>query len=153
MFASLANESQQLSVFLSNGDVEDTKQRWFSIGDLAREFNITLRSLRFYEDKGLLDPRRDGLSRIYSRRDRTHLQRVLSCKRLGFSLREIKELLDVYDTRNLRAHHLKFVIGKFKDQMIVLQQQKENIENGISELADHIEQISEVLDEFGSKRA
>ena len=69
----------------------------FTITDLAGEFKITPRTIRFYEDKHLLQPSRQGLSRVYSRRDRARLQLILRGKRLGFSLAEIKEMLDLYD--------------------------------------------------------
>ncbi len=79
---------------------ESTKKTQFTIGDLAKEFGTTLRTLRFYEDKGLLNPKRDGMNRIYNRRDRARLKLVLMGKRVGFSLTEIRDMLDLYDLRD-----------------------------------------------------
>jgi DNA-binding transcriptional MerR regulator len=71
-------------------------ERTYTISQLAREFEVTPRALRFYEDKGLLTPRRDGMNRVYSHRDRAKLQLILRGKRVGLSLIEIKEILDLY---------------------------------------------------------
>ena len=79
----------------------------FTIGDLAREFDVTLRALRFYEDKGLLTPRRQGLQRLYDRRDRKRLKLILMGKRVGFSLGEIREMLDLYETPNGQVKQLR----------------------------------------------
>ena len=70
----------------------------FTIGDLAREFDVTLRAIRFYEDEGLLAPRREGSRRVYSKRDRVRLKLILRGKRLGFSLAEVREMLELYDS-------------------------------------------------------
>ena len=70
----------------------------YKISDLAKEFDITTRSIRFYEDEGLIQPDRKGSMRIYNRRDRTRLKLILRGKRLGFSLAEIRELFELYDT-------------------------------------------------------
>jgi DNA-binding transcriptional MerR regulator len=72
----------------------------YSIGDLSREFGVTLRTLRFYEDKGLISPQRRGTTRLYNRRDRARLQLILRGKKVGFSLEDIKEMLDLYDLRD-----------------------------------------------------
>ncbi|NIW86644.1 MAG: MerR family transcriptional regulator, partial [Gammaproteobacteria bacterium] len=69
----------------------------YSIGDLAREFDVTPRTIRFYEDQGLLSPARSGQNRVYTARDRTRLKLILRGKRLGFSLSEIRDILDLYD--------------------------------------------------------
>ena len=83
-------------------------QRIYSIAELAREFAITARTIRFYEDEGLIKPRRQGLTRLYSAGDRTRLGWILRGKRLGFSLAEIKELLDLYqvDRTGVQQLHL-----------------------------------------------
>ena len=80
------------------------ESRTFSISELAREFDVTTRSIRFYEDQGLLNPTRQGQTRIYSRQDRVRLKLTLRGKRLGFSLAEIRELFDLYDAEIGRAH-------------------------------------------------
>ena len=79
----------------------------FTISDMAREFGVTLRRLRFYEDKHLLNPRRDGMNRLYSRRDRARLKLVLMGKKVGFSLAEIKDMLDLYDLKDGQATQLQ----------------------------------------------
>jgi len=140
------------SVFLSAYDMINKGRAWYTIGDLAQEFDVTLRALRFYEDKGLLGPRRDGLSRLYSHRDRVRLQMILCCKRLGFSLGEIKEVLDLYDRRGGRTHQLKFVLDRFRDQSVVLEEQRRELDEGILELNNHIAQISAALEEYHSNR-
>ena len=106
----------------------------FTIGDLAREFGVTLRALRFYEDKGLLTPRRIGLNRFYSRRDRARLKLVLMGKKVGFSLVEIKEMLDLYDLGDGQVTQLKVALGKFDRQIGVLEAQRREIEDAIAEL-------------------
>ncbi len=106
----------------------------FTIGDLAREFGVTLRALRFYEDKGLLTPRRIGLNRFYSRRDRARLKLVLMGKKVGFSLLEIKEMLDLYDLGDGQVTQLKVALGKFDRQIGVLEAQRREVDEAISEL-------------------
>ena len=106
----------------------------FTIGDLAREFGVTLRALRFYEDKGLLSPRRQGLNRLYSRRDRARLKLVLLGKRIGFSLVEIRELLDLYDAKGGKMKQLRVALGKFESQLDHLREQQREVEQAIEEL-------------------
>ena len=106
----------------------------FTIGDLAREFGVTLRALRFYEDKGLLSPRRQGLNRLYSRRDRARLKLVLLGKRMGFSLVEIREMLDLYDTKGGKVKQLRVALAKFESQLDHLREQQREIEQAIEEL-------------------
>ena len=96
---SILNEDDLVDVVSASDDT--TKKTQFTIGDLAKEFGCTLRTLRFYEDKGLLNPKRDGLNRIYNRRDRARLKLVLMGKRVGFSLSEIREIIDMEEA--LRA--------------------------------------------------
>ncbi|BBE72683.1 mercuric resistance operon regulatory protein [Pleomorphomonas sp. SM30] len=115
-----------------DGDI--AKGTMFTIGDLAREFDVTLRTLRFYEDKGLINPKRDGMNRLYSRRDRARLKLVLMGKRVGFSLTEIKDMLDLYDLRDGQVTQLKVALGRFNEQIAVLEQQKKDIEQALGEL-------------------
>ncbi|MGL4917519.1 MAG: MerR family transcriptional regulator, partial [Aeromonas allosaccharophila] len=85
--------------------------RRFSISELAREFDITTRSIRFYEDQGLLNPAREGQTRIYSKQDRVRLKLTLRGKRLGFSLAEIRELFDLYDADKSSRTQLQTMLG------------------------------------------
>jgi len=98
----------------------------YSITDLARDFDLTTRAIRFYEDVGLLTPTRDGQRRIYGPRDHVRLKLILRGKRLGFSLTEIKEILDLYDTPG-EAAQLRHFVAKIRERRALLQQQQEDI--------------------------
>jgi DNA-binding transcriptional MerR regulator len=117
----------------------------FTIGDLSREFGVTLRTLRFYEDKDLLYPRRHGQNRIYSRRDRARLKLILLGKKVGFSLVEIKDMLDLYDLKDGQVTQLKVALDKFGRQVAVLEQQKRDIEQAIDELTQTMTVVSGML--------
>lgn len=130
---------------LAVGGQDEPRQSWFTIGDLAREFNVTLRTLRFYEDKGLLHPRRDGINRVYGRRDRARLKLVLMGKRVGFSLTEIREMLDLYELRDGQASQLQNALKKFNEQIDLLEGQKRDIEQAIDELRRTVEIVSGML--------
>ena len=117
----------------------------FTIGDLSREFGVTLRTLRFYEDKGLLNPKRQGTTRLYDRRDRARLKLVLLGKRLGFSLSEIKEVLDLYDLGDNQETQFRVALEKFRSQIKVLEQQKAEIEQAIDELTETMIVVSQKL--------
>lgn len=119
----------------------------YTIGDLSREFGVTLRTLRFYEDKGLLNPKRQGMTRLYNRRDRARLKLVLMGKKVGFSLVEIKEMLDLYDLKDGQETQLKVALEKFQNQIDVLKQQKLDIEQAISELTQTMDVVSGMLEE------
>lgn len=110
----------------------------YSISDLAQEFGVTTRTIRFYEDKGLLSPRRDGLKRIYDQRERVRLRLVLRGKRLGFSLDEIAGIIDMYDTEPGEAGQLEYMLRRLVEQRQILLQQKQDLEQTLSEL-DQIE--------------
>lgn len=113
----------------------------FRIGDLAREFGATARTLRFYEERGLLSPRRDGQDRIYSRRDRARLRLVLMGKSVGFSLGEIRAMLDLYDLGDGQATQLNVSLARFREQIEKLKVQRGDIDRAIAEL----ERASEIL--------
>jgi DNA-binding transcriptional MerR regulator len=130
---------------LAVGGQDEPRQAWFTIGDLAREFNVTLRTLRFYEDKGLLHPRRDGINRIYGRRDRARLKLVLMGKRVGFSLTEIREMLDLYELRDGQAAQLQIALKKFSEQIELLEGQKRDIEKAVDELRRTVEIVGGML--------
>ncbi len=119
--------------------------RFWSITDLTREFNVTPRTLRFYEDKGLLTPQRDGQRRKYNARDRARLFYVLRGKRIGLSLEEIRELLDLYDLEGGKKTQLNAALRTFEKQMEVLSAQKRDIEDAISDLEGHINRVKDEL--------
>ncbi|GAB3126937.1 MerR family transcriptional regulator [Novispirillum itersonii] len=114
-------------------------EREFSISELAAEFGVTARAIRFYEDKGLVSPRRDGQRRLYSPRDRVRLILILRGKRLGFSLREIQEILDLYDAEPGEAGQLRHLLGKVQERRISLARQREDIDSILHEI-DRLEQ-------------
>jgi DNA-binding transcriptional MerR regulator len=114
-------------------------ERTYSISELAREFKVTPRALRFYEDKGLLTPRRDGLNRVYGSRDRARLQLILRGKRVGFPLSEIKEILDLYDLGDNERTQMQTALGKFKARLSVLEAQREDLEGAIRTLVERIQ--------------
>lgn len=119
----------------------------FTIGDLAREFEVTPRTLRFYEDKGLLAPRRQGSSRLYSRRDRARLKLILMGKKVGFSLGEIKEMLSLYDLKDGQVTQLQVALRRFEEQIAVLSSQKATIEQAIDELTKTVAVVAGMLRE------
>jgi DNA-binding transcriptional MerR regulator len=109
-------------------------QEEFSIRELTREFRITARTLRFYEEKGLIAPRRAGQDRLYSRRDRARLKYVLMGKSVGFSLEEIRAMLDLYDLGDGQVTQLRVALGRFREQIERLTQQRRDIDRAIAEL-------------------
>lgn len=119
----------------------------FSIGELAREFNVTLRTLRFYEDKGLLNPERSGMTRIYSRRDRARLKMALEGKRAGFSLVEIREMIDLYDLRDGQVTQLRVAIEKYEAQIHKLTKQRLAIDGAITDLQRALDEAKVMLSE------
>lgn len=106
----------------------------YRIGELSKEFDVTLRTLRFYEDKGLLTPRRIGNTRLYSRADRTRLKLILLGKRVGLSLLDVKEILDLYDPKGNNLRQLQVAFEKGQEQMETLQSQRKEIDAAIEEL-------------------
>jgi len=123
----------------------------FTIGELAKEFDVSLRTLRFYEDKNLIHPRRDGVTRIYSRRDRARLKLVLMGKRVGFSLKEIKEMLDLYDLKDGQSTQLKVSLKRFNEQIALLEKQKQDVEQAIGELSQTVNIVEGMLAEKEGK--
>jgi len=117
----------------------------FSISDLAREFNITPRTIRFYEDQGLLAPQREGRTRVFTRRDRTRLKLALRGKRLGFSLAEIAYLIGMYDTARDQNTQLTEFLAGLTQRKVALQQQREDIEALLQEVSAFEEQCRELL--------
>ncbi len=106
----------------------------YGIAELAREFNVTTRTIRFYEDKGLLSPERQGQRRVYSPRDRVRLRLIMRGKRLGFSLSEIRQMIDLYDDDPSEVAQLKLFLEKIRERQAVLSQQQADIAAIVSEL-------------------
>jgi DNA-binding transcriptional MerR regulator len=124
-----------------------SRERLWTIRQLCREFEVTPRALRFYEDKGLLSPERRGASRIYSVRDRARLQLILRGKRVGFSLSEIAELLALYDRQDGGATQMAASLVKFRERVDQLRRQRDDIAKAITELETGCAWIEERLAE------
>ena len=127
----------------------------YKIAELAREFGVTTRTIRHYEDEGLLTPRRDGTTRVFSARDRVRLKLALRGVRLGFSLQEIKELFDLYDLARDERQQLEAFLAKLEQRKTLLEQQREDIEVLLNEVEFFAAQCKRVLAQNGgpAKRA
>ncbi|WP_044041854.1 MerR family transcriptional regulator [Caballeronia insecticola] len=133
-----------------------TQPTHYTITDLAREFDVTPRAIRFYEDQGLLAPSREGsngLRRVYSARDRTRLKLTLRGKRLGFTLSEIRTLLDLYDSPTGTATQLQAFVDTIAAHREVLTRQLEDLNTTLAELAAYEEQGRALLVAGMEKRA
>jgi DNA-binding transcriptional MerR regulator len=114
----------------------DDANRLYSIGDLASEFGVSPRAIRFYEDQGLLRPQRIGGNRVYNYGDRVRLILVLRGKRLGFSLSDIKELLDLYDVDPQHLEQLRGALAKGRQRIAELERQRTEITETLKELRE-----------------
>lgn len=117
----------------------------YGIAELAREFDVTTRTIRFYEDKGLLSPDRDGQRRIYSPRDRVRLRLIMRGKRLGFSLDEIRRMIVLYDDDPSEVAQLKLFLDKIGERKAVLSQQQADITAILKELETLERQSAKLL--------
>ena len=117
----------------------------YSISDLSAEFDITTRTIRFYEEKGLLTPERKGNARIYSAADRTKLKLILRGKRLGFTLEESSSIIEMYDPDHGNTDQLKSLIAKIREKKAQLEQQLHDIEVMMLDLRDSEEKCLEAM--------
>lgn len=117
-------------------DEADRGQDLFTIGELAAAFTLSPRAIRFYEDQGLLSPRRAGTQRIYTRRDRARLQLILRGKRLGFSIADIGRLLDLYDADRTQTLQMSMTLELTRARIAELEQQLADITLTLAELRD-----------------
>lgn len=114
----------------------------YSITDLSAEFGVTPRALRFYEDEGLIAPERRGVARVYSHRDRARLAWILRGKRVGFSLAEIREMIDLYDVGDGRHTQRTVTADRCHQRIAALESQKRDIDAAIDELRDFLSLIA-----------
>ena len=121
-----------------HSDFEAPSEKTYTITDLCEEFDVTPRALRFYEDEGLIAPRRHGLSRIYGWRDRARLAWILRGKRVGFSLAEIREMIDLYDIGDGRQVQRQVTLERCRARIRTLEQQKHDIDAALAELNEFV---------------
>ncbi|MCP4432895.1 MAG: MerR family DNA-binding transcriptional regulator [Gammaproteobacteria bacterium] len=111
-----------------------SKDATYTIGELANEFDVTSRALRLYEESELLAPRREGTKRIYAERDRVRLRLILRAKRLGWSLAEVKEIFNLYDSSHGEEAQLVLLLEKLDERRKFLKMQQKDIENSLEDL-------------------
>jgi DNA-binding transcriptional MerR regulator len=123
-------------------------ERAYTIRQLCIEFKVTPRALRFYEDKGLLSPARDGMNRVYHNRDRARLQLILRGKRVGFSLAEIRDILELYDEKDGGAAQMASSLKKFRKRIAELHAQRDDIDGAIEALEDGCVRLEKQLSDI-----
>ena len=123
-----------------------TEQRTWTIREVAEEFGVTHRTVRHYEDLGLISPERRGTQRVYRRRDRTRLALILRGKRLGFPLEEIRTIIDLFDAPRGRRTQLEYVLGQIDERRTDLEQRRRDLEDALTELDEFERRCREDLD-------
>jgi DNA-binding transcriptional MerR regulator len=123
----------------------DADQHEYSIGDMCESFGVTPRALRFYEDEKLIAPERRGTARIYSERDRARLTWILRGKRVGFSLDDIRQMLDLYDIGDQQQTQRRVTLERCLERIAALRRQKDDIDTTIAELEEFVVQLTASL--------
>jgi len=124
--------------------------QFYSVTQLALDLGVTARTIRFYEDKGLISPRRAGNNRVYTQRDRARMILILRGKKLGFSLREIKEFLDLYDVDPTQAKQLRLLLKAVHDRIVQLEDQRVALDEALGELRNVESQTHNALKALGN---
>jgi DNA-binding transcriptional MerR regulator len=137
----------------ASGKEAKAPAKGFTITELAAEFDVTPRAIRFYEDVGLLEPARSGRNRVYSQRERTRLKLTLRGKRLGLSLQEIKQLVDMYESPSDTAPQLQAFLEVLRNHRSQLETQLEDIRVTLEEISQHEARCQRLLEEAGSRPA
>ena len=133
----------------AKGPAPRDTQRIYSIAELSREFAITPRTIRFYEDEGLIKPRRQGMTRLYSAGDRTRLSWILRGKRLGFALAEIRELLDLYQVDRTGVQQMRELLRRSRLHIAELEKKKRDLDQHISDFKEVEAHVSAELRQRG----
>src|SRR4030095_6918098 len=128
----------------------DVERRYYSIGEMCDAFGVTARALRFCEDEDLISPERRGTTRLYTDRDRARLTWILRGKSVGFSLNDIRELLDLYDLGDQRQPQMVAPLERCRERGAVLERQKVDIDATIAELSEFCAFLNERLDQKDS---
>jgi DNA-binding transcriptional MerR regulator len=128
----------------------DVERRYYSIGEMCDAFGVTARALRFYEDEELISPERRGTTRLYTDRDRARLTWILRGKSVGFSLNDIRELLDLYDLGDQRQTQMAATLERCRERIAVLERQKVDIDATIAELGEFCALLNERLEQKDS---
>jgi DNA-binding transcriptional MerR regulator len=124
--------------------------QFYSVTQLALNLGVTARTIRFYEDKDLISPRRAGNNRVYTQRDRARMILILRGKKLGFTLREIKEYLDLYDVDPTQAKQLRLLLQAVHDRIVQLEDQRVALDEALGELRDVETQTHNALEALGN---
>ena len=128
----------------------DAERRFYSIGEMCDAFGVTARALRFYEDEELIAPERRGTTRLYTDRDRARLTWILRGKSVGFSLNDIRELLDLYDVGDQQHTQMLATRDRCRERVVALRRQKNDIDATIAELEEFCGFLDERLDQKDS---
>ena len=137
----------------TNNMTVETSEDLVRIGEMAKKYGVTLRTLRFYEDKGLLNPQRDGSTRLYTRRDKARLKLILLGRKVGFSLRDVKQMMDLYDPTGSNTKQLRLALDKSEKQLARLQKQRALIDDAINELSGSMSAVRQMLAERSAPQA
>jgi len=128
----------------------DAERHFYSIGEMCEAFDVTARALRFYEDEKLIAPERRGTARLYTERDRARLTWILRGKRVGFSLNDIRELLDLYDVGDQQHTQMLATMNRCRERIGILERQKLDIDATIAELGEFCRLLNDRLDQKDS---